>query len=349
MKIINVASALPDHLYSQDQITDAVAGYWGAKLRGADFMRRLHSRVGVAQRYLAFPLERYPQFETWGQSNQAWLEAAEKLGAEAIDLALERAGLTRDDINALYVVSITGVASPSLDARLINRMGLRSDIKRTPIFGLGCVGGATGLVRAADHVRAFPDQIAIILSVELCSLTIQKNDLSTANMIAIGLFGDGAVAAVLAGRDTTLEGAEIIATKSAFFPGTEDMMGWDISENGFRIVLSPHLADFVKSRFASDVDAFLAEHGVTRDQIESWVIHPGGPKILDAVEYSLGFSNGELSASRECLARYGNLSSGSVLQVLEEVSLHRRPSKGALGIIAAMGPGFCAEMLLVRW
>jgi alkylresorcinol/alkylpyrone synthase len=168
-------------------------------------------------------------------------------------------------------------------------------------------------------------------------------------MIAIGLFGDGAVAAVLAGQDTTLEGAEIIATKSVFFPGTEDMMGWDISENGFRIVLSPHLADFVKSRFASDVDAFLGEHRVGRDQIASWVIHPGGPKILDAVEGSLGFSNGELSASRECLTRYGNLSSGSVLQVLEEVSLHRRPSKGALGIIAAMGPGFCAEMLLVRW
>jgi len=348
MRIVSVASALPAHPYHQQQITDALVAYWGVKLDSPELLRRMHSRVGVDVRHLAFSLEEYRQFNTWGQANRAWLRVSEELGARAIDAVLKRPGLGRTDIDALYTVSITGVASPSLDARLANCMGLRSDIKRTPIFGLGCVGGAVGLVRAADYLRAFPDQVAVLLSVEVCSLTIQLEDFSIANLIASGLFADGAVAALLAGT-TDGEGPEIIQTKSVFYPETEEMMGWDISEKGFRVVLSPKLPDLIKSRFGADVDCFLNEHGLTRPDIGSWVIHPGGPKILEAVEAALGLSGGELEASWECLSNCGNLSSGSVLKVLEEVIAWRRPASGTFGVIAAMGPGFCAELLLVRW
>jgi alkylresorcinol/alkylpyrone synthase len=349
MKIAGVATAFPSHHYQQKQITDALVDHWGDRLEAPELLRRFHCRAGVDVRHLAFSLEQYGQFQTWGQSNRAWLRVSEDLGTKAIDAVLERTGLMRRDIDALYTVSVTGIASPSLDARLANTMGLRSDIKRTPIFGLGCVGGAVGLVRAADYLRAFPDQVVVLLSVEICSLTIQLDDLSVANLIASGLFADGAVAALLAGGATAGEGPEIIYTKSIFYPETEDMMGWDISEKGFRMILSPKLPELIRSRFAADVDSFLNEQGFNREDIGSWVIHPGGPKILKAVEASLGLCNGELAASWECLSHCGNLSSGSVLKVLEEVIALRRPQPGTIGVIAAMGPGFCAELLLVRW
>ncbi len=349
MKIASVASAFPSHHYHQKQITGALADHWGDRLETPELLRRIHCRAGVEVRHLAFSMEQYGQFQTWGQSNRAWLSVSEELGSKAVDAVLARTGLMRRDIDALYTVSVTGIASPSLDARLANTMGLRSDIKRTPIFGLGCVGGAVGLVRAADYLRAFPDQVAILLSVEICSLTIQLDDLSIANMIASGLFADGAVAALLTGGATAGEGPEIIYTKSVFYPETEDMMGWDISEKGFRVILSPRLPELIRSRFAADVDSFLNEHGLNREEVGSWVIHPGGPKILKAVEASLGLCNGELAASWECLSRCGNLSSGSVLKVLEEVIAQHRPQPGTFGVIAAMGPGFCAELLLVRW
>jgi alkylresorcinol/alkylpyrone synthase len=348
MKIASVASALPSHLYNQKQITDALVEHWGSGLDAPDLLRRIHSRAGVDVRYLAYSLEQYLQFDTWGKSNRAWLKVSEDLGARAIDAVLDRSGLARDDIDALYTVSVTGIASPSLDARLANRMGLRSDLKRTPIFGLGCVGGAVGLVRAADYLRAFPDQIAVLLSVEVCSLTLQHDDRSIANLIASALFADGAVAALLSGKKAA-EGPEIIHTKSIFYPNTEDVMGWDISEKGFRVVLSPKLAELIKSRFGADVDAFLDEHGLGREDIRSWVIHPGGPRILEAVESALSLYNGELEASWECLSHCGNLSSGSVLKVLEDVMVRHRPQPGIFGLIAAMGPGFCSELLLVRW
>lgn len=348
MKIAGVASAFPSHVYQQKQITDALAEHWGDRLDDPELLRRIHCRAGVDVRHLAFSLEQYGQFNTWGESNRAWLRVSEELGTKAIDAVLERSGFMRSDIDALYTVSVTGIASPSLDARLANAMGLRSDLKRTPIFGLGCVGGAVGLVRAADYLRAFPGQVAVLLSVEVCSLTIQLDDRSIANIIASGLFADGAVAALLSARGAA-KGPEIIHTKSVFYPETEDMMGWDISEKGFRVILSPKLPNLIKSHFAADVDSFLNEHGISRAEVGSWVIHPGGPRILEAVETSLGLREMELEASWECLSHCGNLSSGSVLKVLEDVIARRRPRPGTLGVIAAMGPGFCAELLLVRW
>lgn len=349
MRIASVASAFPEYKYAQEDITDALKRYWGDKLERPGLLERLHSRAGVGQRHLAFASEQYEKFSTFGETNRAWFEVGQELGASAMDAALGRAHLTRRDVDALYVVSITGIASPSLDARLINRMGLRPDVKRTPIFGLGCVGGAVGLTRAADYVKAYPEQIVVLLSVELCSLTMRKDDVSTVNLIATGLFADGVVAAVVGGGQRVYEGPEVIGQRSVFYAETEDIMGWDISQNGFGVVLSQKLPALIKSRLGADVDGFLQDHGLTRRDIGSWVIHPGGPKVLQAVEEGLGLHEGELRLSWECLGRVGNLSSGSVLCVLEETMTNHRPAPGTIGLVAAMGPGFCSELILLRW
>ena len=349
MKIAGAASAFPPHRYHQYVITDALRAFWGEKLQRPELLTRLHSRAGVDDRNLAYAMADYQRFDTWGQSNCAWMETAEQLGEKAIDSALERAGLVRRDLNALFVVSITGVASPSLDARLINRMTLWPDIKRTPIFGLGCVGGAAGLTRAADYVKAYPTQAAALLAVEVCSLTLQRDDVSTPNLISTGLFGDGAAAVIVVGAQRPSAGPAILATRSVFYPDSEEIMGWDISEKGFRIVLSPKLPELIEQRLGADLDRFLGDFALCRADIGNWVVHTGGPKILEAVERALGLSDRDLKLSWECLRRHGNISSASVLLVLEETMMSCRPKPGTLGILAAMGPGFCCELILIRW
>ncbi len=358
MRIAGVGSAMPALRFPQKEIAAALHQLWQGQLKTPKLLDRMHERAGVEHRHLAYPMERYPQFKSWGEMNDAWIEAAEELGAQALDNALRNAGLERDQLDALFVVSITGIASPSLDARLINRMGLSRAIKRTPIFGVGCVGGALGLTRAADYVLAYPTHNAAILSVELCSLTLQRSDLSTANLLSAALFGDGAAAAIVSGARSVacgggpasaLAGPRILGSASAFYPDSQDIMGWDISEDGFRIVLSAQLPDFIRARLPADVDAFLDRFGLVRSDIGNWVIHTGGPKVLEAIQESLALDEGALAASWESLRQCGNLSSASVLLVLEDTVKNRRPPPGTLGVLMAMGPGFCSEMLLLQW
>jgi alkylresorcinol/alkylpyrone synthase len=349
MRIAGVASSFPRHYYRQEQITEALKGHWGQGLENPKVLERLLTRVGVNGRHLALPLEAYDGLTTWGKSNDAWIEVAEDLAEQSICRALTRSGLCEADLDAIFFVSVTGVASPSIDARLMNRMNLRSDIKRNPIFGLGCVAGAAGIARAADYVCAFPQQCAVLVSVELCSLTWQRNDLSVANLISSGLFGDGSAAVIVAGSERDASGPEVLGTKSSFYRGTEEVMGWDISEEGFRIVLSPEVPNMVHKHLARDVDSFLADYGLDRSDIDTWIMHTGGPKVLEAVAEALDLTDGALDVSWQSLQRVGNLSSASVLLVLEEFMNRRRPAPGSYSILAAMGPGFCSELVLLRW
>lgn len=349
MTIAAVASALPEHKYDQRVLLQALQKHWGPKVDNPVFLERLQARVGVETRHLALPMADYYGLTRWGDANNRWIEVAQELGQKALCCALARAGLSTDDLGALFFVSVTGIASPSIDARLVNRMRLPVNIKRIPIFGLGCVAGAAGIARAADYVRAYPNQVAALLSVELCSLTLQQDDISIANIISSGLFGDGSAAVLVAGADRQAAGPEILATKSVFYPDSEHVMGWDISEKGFRIVLSREVPEVVQSHLASDVDAFLEEQGLTRADIGTWVLHTGGPRVLEATQAALGLPDGALDASWECLRRTGNLSSASVLLVLEEFMTKRRPAAGTHSILAAMGPGFCSELVLLRW
>lgn len=349
MRIAGAASAFPKHSYDQETITSFLKQYWNGNLRSPDALDRLAGRTGVSRRHLALRLEEYLALDTFGKTNNAWIQTAEEIGSDAICRAITPLGLEPRDIDALYFVSVTGIASPSIDARLVNRMGLSPSIKRNPIFGLGCVAGAAGIARAADYVRAFPGHVAVLLSVELCSLTWQRDDVSVANLISSSLFGDGAAAVVVAGSDTGLSGPRVVATKSTFYPHTEDVMGWDISEKGFQIVLSPEVPNMVHRHLAHDVDEFLAAHRLKRDDIASWIVHTGGPKVLEAVETALELPENALEASWECLRHTGNLSSASVLMVLQDYLTRRRGDAGSYSLLAAMGPGFCSELVLLQW
>jgi len=349
MRIASVASAFPKHYYNQQLLVEALKNDWRHRLPNPDILDRLDDSMKVDGRYLVRPIDFYEKMTTWGQANDVWIEAGLELGEKALCHALVKAGLQPRDLSAIFVTSVTGIAAPSLDARLANRMGLSPNIKRVPIFGLGCVAGAAGIARAADYVRAFPDQAAALLSIELCSLTLQRDDLSMAHLISALLFGDGAAATVVVGSEVESDGPEILATKSILYPNSERTMGWDISEKGFRIVLSPEVPETVLAHLGEDVDAFLAEQGFSRGDVKSWVMHTGGPRVLEATATALGITEKDLAASWECLRKVGNLSSTSVLLVLEDVYSHRRPEPGSLSILAAMGPGFCSELVLLRW
>lgn len=349
MRIVSSATAYPPYYFPQQEVLGALKGYWDERLDNMAVLERLHSRTGVHGRYFCRPLEDYEGLDTWGKTNDLWIETAERLGEQAISCVLAKAGVSREALGALFFVSVTGISSPSIDARLVNRMGLSRRIKRNPIFGLGCVAGAAGLSRAADYVRAYPDQIAVLLAVELCSLTWQREDMTAANLISTGLFGDGAAAVLVAGARVDLAGPRILGSASSFYPNTEHVMGWKISEKGFQIVLSPDVPNVVRENLGRDVDAFLAEHGMNRSQVDSWIMHTGGPKVLEATAEALGLDRKQLELSWDALARVGNLSSASVLVVLDEMLSRRPPAPGSRSVLAAMGPGFCAEILLLEW
>ncbi len=349
MHISSVGKAFPPHYYDQSELLSALKAEWAREHHNPARLDRLHRNVLVGGRHLALPIEEYDRLETWGQANDAWIRVAQDVGAAAVRDALDRAGLSVGDVEALITVTVTGVATPSLDARLMNRLDLSPGVRRLPIFGLGCVAGAAGISRAADYVRAYPDHAAVLLSVELCSLTLQRHDLSIPNLIATGLFGDGAAAVVVTGDALPSSGPQVLATRSVFYPDTEQVMGWDVSERGFGIVLSADVPRMVTDNLRRDVDRFLVDHDLSRDDIASWVCHPGGPKVLQAMEEALELDSDALAVTWRSLREVGNLSSTSVLLVLQETMAEHRPPPGSYGMITAMGPGFCSELVLLRW
>ncbi len=344
-----MSRTLPKHYADQEQLIAAFRGLWAKKHFNLERIEELHRAVQVSGRHLAIPLADYEALETFSARNDAWTRVATELGAEAITAALAQAGLTPREVDHLFFVTVTGIATPSIDARLINRLGLRPDVKRTPIFGLGCVAGAAGTARASDSLRAFPDQVAVLLSVELCSLTLQREDVSIPNIIASGLFGDGASAMVLVGGQRPGSGPRVVATRSVFYPDTERIMGWDVVDSGFKVVLSAKVPSLVKDRVRHDVDAFLADHGLDRSRITHWVAHTGGPKVLEAFQEALELPPAALERSWRSLRETGNLSSASVMFVLSELLESQVARPGELGVLMAMGPGFCSELVLLQW
>jgi alkylresorcinol/alkylpyrone synthase len=237
---------------------------------------------------------------------------------------------------------------PTLEARLATRIGLRPDVKRVPLFGLGCVAGAAGVARMHDYLLAFPNQVSVLLAVELCSLTLQRDDYSIANLVATSLFGDGAAAVVAKGAARTPAGPRVLATRSRLYPDTEDVMGWDIGTSGFKIKLSTEVATVAEKYLGEDVRYFLSDHGLTPADISTWVCHPGGPKVIEAVENTLDLPADALDHTRQSLRDNANLSSVSVLDVLR-ANMADPPPPGSFGLMIAMGPGFCSELVLLGW
>jgi alkylresorcinol/alkylpyrone synthase len=354
MQIASVGTAFPPHRYPQNEIAEALTERWAGKLEEPRLVSRLFANCGVDFRYLVFPLETYPDLKGFGMTNTAWIEAAVGIAERAIANALDPLGLTPKDISAIFFASVTGIASPTIDARLINLLPFPTHVKRTPIFGLGCVAGAAGIARASDYVKAYPDQIALLLSVELCSLTWQDDDVSIANLISCGLFGDGAAAVVIAGDQAVIPaqpkaGPRVLATSSSFYRNTQHVMGWDIGDMGFKIVLSPEVPKVVEENLRGDVEGFLASQNLTLSDIGSWIFHSGGPKVLEAMQTTLGLPADALAASWKSLREVGNLSAASVLCVLEDNLANHRGAPGSYSVLAAMGPGFCSELVLLQW
>lgn len=349
MKIAAVRTAFPSRWYDQRTLTEHLVGLFGGESRLAERLRSLHANTGIDGRYLTLPLEAYAGLGDFTRSNAAWLQGALDLGERACRDAMAAAGVRPEEVDAILFSTVTGLASPSIDARLVTRLGLRPDVKRMPLFGLGCVAGAAAVSRAADLLRGNPTGVVLVLTVELCSLTLQPQDRSVANLISTGLFGDGGAAAVVVGERHRAAGPRIVATKSVFYPDTEQVMGWDIGAHGFRIVLSAEVPTVARERVPEDVDVFLRGHDLARADIARWIAHPGGPKVLLALQDGLGVSREDLRCSWQCLAKAGNLSSASVLMILEE-TLRSNPGRaGDFGVMLAMGPGFCSEFLLLRW
>ncbi|MGZ6143101.1 MAG: type III polyketide synthase [Myxococcales bacterium] len=347
-RILAAAQALPPNYVEQETLLAAFREVWGKKHFNLDRLEQLHRAVRVGGRHLALPLEEYPALESFAARNAAWTRVAVEVGEQAVRKALLAADVAPAQVDHLWFVTVTGIATPSIDARLVDRLGLRPDVKRVPIFGLGCVAGAAGIARASDALRGAPGEVAVLLAVELCSLTLQREDLSIPNIIASGLFGDGAAAVVLDGG-ARQRGPRIAATRSVFYSGTERVMGWDVVDSGFKVVLSPQVPELVRERLRGDVDAFLAAQGLKRADIRHFVCHSGGPKVLEAFEEALEVPREKLQRSWDSLQTAGNLSSASVLFVLADLLAAGEARPGDKGLLLAMGPGFCSELVLLEW
>ncbi len=349
MQIQSVGRSLPTNFYDQATLLSALKQVWNPSRMSTSRLDRMHNAVQVSSRHLALSVDEYTSLTTFKAKNDAYIGCALELAENALRDALDQAGAVPAEIDHVFFTTVTGVAVPSIDARMVNRLGMRPDVKRTPIFGLGCVAGAAGIARVADYLKAYPDQLAVLVAVELCSLTLQRDDSSVANMIASALFGDGAAAVVMTGTDRQKGGPKVVASRSVLFPDTEEVMGWEVGDQGFRIVLNAGVPNLVREHIRPNVDGFLADQGLSLEDIEHFVFHSGGPKVLEAFEEALELPSKALDLSWKSLKRLGNLSSVSVLMVLRDTMRKLQPAEGSYGLLLAMGPGFCAEMVLLRW
>jgi alkylresorcinol/alkylpyrone synthase len=345
--IAATATAVPPFEITREEVKTYLRKVFSLESARLDAMMSVIDHSQVRRRFCIHPVDYIIHPRPLSQISREYQEHSVKLGRQVASDALARAEMAPGEIDLIITVSCTGVMIPSLDAHLINLMGFRQNVRRLPITELGCAAGAASLSRASDFLRAFPDRNVLVVAVELPSLTFQRGDISQANLISTVLFGDGAAAAVVTGRAAA--GPRILDTESFLFPDSLDAMGFDLKETGFHIVLSKDVPQLIREKIKGVMDGFLARHGLTREQMSAFVLHPGGQKLLSYIEEELGLCRCDTQFSWDVLAEYGNLSSASVLFVLHEWLKKGKVKPGEYGILAAFGPGFSAEMALLQW
>jgi alkylresorcinol/alkylpyrone synthase len=348
-RIVAVAPVFPEYVYTQAEITRALTPLIGTTAAHRSVIERLHAATGIETRHTALPLDRYRDLGSFGDANDVFIEVATDLAERALRVALIDAGLTPADVDYVLFTSVTGFSAPSVDGVLISRLGLRPDVKRMPSFGLGCVAGASGMARVHDYLVGHPTEVGVLLSVELCSLTLQRGDATMANFVATGLFGDGGTAVIMVGDEhPAARGPRVVATRSAYYPDTHDVIGWNVRGTGFEIVLTAGVAEVIEQNFPADVCGFLADHSLVTADVGAWIAHPGGPRVLEAMAAALQLDASAFELSWRSLHAVGNLSSSSVLHVLAD-SLAQGVDPGTMGLLFALGPGVSAEFVLMEW
>ena len=340
--LLSLATAVPPHVVEQSEAKARAREAFGGKKALFDRLSGVFDNAGIASRHIVAPLDWYMTTHGWHDRNAVYLEAAERLFIEAATTAIERAGLVPDQIEGIVTVSTTGIATPSLEARALSKVGFRSDVRRVPVFGLGCAGGVNGLSIASRLAAAEPGSMWLFVTVETCSISIRLDSDDPAAVVATALFGDGAAAAVVTSGKHSL--ARINGSAEKIWPDTLRIMGWDVEDPGLAVVFDRAIPPFIAAELEQAVDEMCAKLGTTRTEIDRYCCHPGGVKVIDAIESALHLNQGELNLEREVLRDYGNMSAPTVLFVLERLLERGLPDKV---MMTAFGPGFtCAGMLL---
>lgn len=339
-RLLALGTALPEYLLTQEEVLTRASAYLpGVDASALDRLMPVYENAGIDTRYSCVPPNWYEHAHGWAEKSRLYIENAVNLAEEAAIKALKQADLEKDAIDMVMAVSTTGIATPSLDALLVERMGLRRDVERLPIFGLGCAGGVLGLSRAAEFARAKPGKTILLVVVELCGLTFRRADTSKANIIATALFGDGAAAAIIRLGD---QGTAIEHAGEHSWPNSLDIMGWRVEEDGLGVVFSRDIPTLTRGEFRDIALNFLTTNALTLKDIDCFVCHPGGAKVLDALEEAFGLPPGALVHSRGVLRDYGNMSAVTVLFVLQRVLAERRTGRY---LLSTLGPGFTAAFL----
>jgi alkylresorcinol/alkylpyrone synthase len=345
--IAATATALPPYTMTREDVKYYLGRVFDIPDRRLEALMSIADNAQVNKRYSIFPIEYTVEPRPLSKTNEEYIEHAVKLGRQAAEECLQRAGLRPDEVDLIITVSCTGFMIPSLDAHLINLMGFRSNVRRMPFTELGCAAGAMALGRAADYLKAHPGGNVLIISVELPSLTFQRKDISQANLISSILFGDGAAAVLVSGKGE--KGPKILVSETYTFPDSLDAMGFDLRDSGFHILLSKDVPEMIGAKIRGLVHGFLERHGRKQEDIKGWILHPGGARLLGNVEKELGLCKCDTQPSWDILSNVGNLSSATILFILQEW-LEKRPLKsGEYALAAAFGPGFSAEFLLLQW
>jgi len=345
--VVATATTVPAYRVTQEETKAYFQKIFNLDDNRAQALMSVIDNAQVKQRFCILPVEHIIQPRPLAQITQEYQEHAIQLGKKVTADVLERAGMKPTDIDMIISVSCTGVIIPSLDAHLANELGFRSDVRRLPITELGCAAGAAGLSNARQYIRAFPGSSVLVVAVEIPTLTFQRHDATQANLISTVLFGDGAAAAIVTGRPAS--GPQIVDSVSYLFPQSIDAMGFDLKETGFHIVLSKDVPQLIRSRIKELISNFLGRNRLKQDEITAFLLHPGGQKLLVYMEEELGLCRCDTQLSWDVLSEYGNLSSASVLFVLHECLTKRNPKPGQHGLLGAFGPGFSAELLLLKW